>query len=101
MKRHLGVIAILVGVTLLAYSNSFQVPLIFDDLETIQRNTSVRFGDWAGTLFSARGLLYLTFMANFQWSGLEVWSYHVVNFVLHVLNGILVYFIGLRIFEFK
>ena len=101
MKHRMGgsiwIIAIvLFAATLAAYSNSFWAPFVFDDLQTIQRNASVRFGD-LGFAFYPRALLFKTFTWNSIWSGQEVWSYHVLNFVLHFLNGLLVFVIAGRI----
>ncbi|PYS56095.1 MAG: hypothetical protein DMG13_01035 [Acidobacteria bacterium] len=87
------------AMTLAAYWNSFSVPLVFDDLLTIQRNTLVRFGEFYWNLLSARSVLYLTFTLNYMLSGQEVWSYHLVNFLLHFLNGLLVFVLGERTFQ--
>ena len=83
--------------TLAAYWNSLWVPFVFDDLQTIQRNASVRFGELG--LGGTRTILFKTFALNSLWSGQEVWSYHVVNFVLHFLNGLLVYAAARQIFR--
>src|SRR5262245_10081687 len=77
---------------------SFHAPLVFDDLQTIQRNTSVRFGEFYWNLLSARSVLYLTFTLNYILSGQEVWSYHLVNFLLHLVNGFFIFLLGERIF---
>src|SRR5438128_11110170 len=84
--------------TLVAYWNSFWVPFVFDDLQTIQRNASVRFGELG--LGGTRTILFKTFALNSRWSGQEVWSYHVVNFALHFLNGLFVFAIADRIFRY-
>jgi len=93
----------LFATTLVAYWNSFAVPFVFDDLVTIQRNTSVRFGEFAWNLLGARSVLYLTFTLNYVLAGQNLWSYHLVNFLLHLLNGLLVavmaYFLFRRIDE--
>src|SRR5213593_3985619 len=95
--------AILVVLALIAYWNSTDAPFVFDDLETIQRNTGVRFGDYfsnfnlAGFL-STRSLLFVTFAFN-HWVGEQnVTGYHILNVALHILNGLLVFFIGRNIF---
>jgi tetratricopeptide (TPR) repeat protein len=93
------VLSILFAVTLAAYWNSFGVPLVFDDLVTIQKNTSVRFGEFNWNLLSARSVLYLTFTLNYIWSGQQVWSYHLINFLLHLLNGLLIFVLAERIFR--
>jgi len=97
-SRWISVIILFV-IALFAYGiYSFRVPLVFDDLQTIQRNTSVRFGEFYWNLLSARSVLYLTFTLNYLWSGQEVWSYHLVNFLLHLVNGFFIFLLGERIF---
>ena len=77
---------------------SFGAPFVFDDLQTIQRNGSVRFGEFQWGLLAVRPVLYLTFTLNYILFGQEVWSYHVVNFLMHVANGLLIFFLAARIF---
>src|SRR2546422_5543824 len=91
-------LGILLACALAAYWNSFGVPLVFDDLATIQRNTQVRFGEFGWNLISPRAILYKTFTFNYQLSGQEVWGYHLVNFILHFLNGLLIFVIARRTF---
>src|SRR5207247_600024 len=85
--------------TLTAYWNSFNDPVVFDDLDTIQRNTQVRFGEFGWNLISPRSVLYKTFTFNYLLTGQEVWSYHLVNFILHFLNGLLIFVIANRLFR--
>lgn len=92
----LGVLCVL---GLIAYWNSFDAPLVFDDFLTIQRNANVRFGDYLRDSFLwSRSLLFATFALNYIVSGQEVWGYHLVNLLLHLLNGILIFFIAEKIF---
>jgi protein O-mannosyl-transferase len=92
-------VVILFAVALGAYGfYSFRAPFVFDDLQTIQRNTSVRFGEFYWNLLSARSVLYLTFTLNSILSGQEIWSYHLVNFLLHLVNGLFIFLLGERIF---
>ncbi len=85
--------------TLTAYWNSFNAPFVFDDLATIQRNTQVRFGEFGWNLISPRSVLYKTFTFNYLLTGQEVWSYHLINFILHFLNGLLIFVIATRVFR--
>src|SRR5213594_3429618 len=85
--------------TLTAYWNSFNAPFVFDDLATIQRNAQVRFGEFGWNLISPRAVLYKTFTFNYLLAGQEVWSYHLVNFILHFLNGLLIFVIATRVFR--
>jgi tetratricopeptide (TPR) repeat protein len=84
----------------IAYWNSFGVPFVFDDLLTVQRNAAVRFGavDW-NPLAGGRALLFATLTLNYLWTAQTVWSYHLVNLVFHLINGVLVFFIAEHIFE--
>jgi len=84
---------------LTAYWNSFNAPFVFDDLATIQRNTQVRFGEFGWNLISPRAVLYKTFTFNYLLTGQEVWSYHLINFILHFLNGLLIFVIATRVFR--
>ena len=93
------VLGILFAVTLAAYSNSFNVPLVFDDLLTIQKNATLRFGEFSWNVLGSRYILFLLFTLNYLWAGQEVWSYHVVNFLLHLLNGVLVFVLAEHVFR--
>jgi len=91
---------LLLILTAAAYWNSFDVPLVFDDLLTIQANSGVQFGDNLQlSLWTTRPILYLTFAINHSLHGQRVFGYHAVNFALHVLNAVLVFLIALQIFR--
>ena len=89
----------LIGIGAAAYSNTFQVPFVFDDYLTIQRNVGVRFTEFNWNMLSGRSVLYLTFTGNYAWTGQEVWSYHLVNLILHIANGLMVFWLALCIFR--
>lgn len=84
---------------LAAYSNTWRVPFIFDDLTSVQENTSIRrFWPLTDVLFPPSGtgdtvegrpLLNLSFALNYAISSLNVWSYHAFNLGIHVLNALL------------
>ena len=102
-KSHLPalwvVLGIIFAVTLAAYWNSFNVPLVFDDLLTIQKNASLRFGEFSFNVLGSRYFLFLLFTLNYLWAGQEVWSYHLVNFLLHFLDGALVFVLAEHVFR--
>ena len=91
--------AVVVVVGLVAYGNSFDVPLVFDDFLTIQNNDFVRTGVASVQALGARSLLYLTFNINYALHEQDVWGYHLVNLILHLLNGLLVLLIALFTFR--
>jgi protein O-mannosyl-transferase len=79
----------------IAYHNSFGGPFVFDDWPTIKENPSIReAGFWAAlqpapdNSASGRPLLNLSLAFNHAVSGEAVWSYHLVNLVIHVLAGL-------------
>jgi len=91
---------LLIAVGFVAYWNSFDVPLVFDDLNSIQRNAGVLFGDaLQPSRLISRSLLFATFAMNYAIGGQNVWGYHLVNLVLHILNGIIIFFIAQQVFR--
>ena len=92
--------ALLALLGLVSYWNSFDVPFVFDDLLSIKANYGVQFGDFLKPqLLATRPLLYLTFAINYQIHAQQLFGYHLVNLVLHVLNGVLVMLIATHIFS--
>lgn len=85
--------ALLCAALLLCYSNSFSGPMIFDDVSAIVENPTIR--QWSSVLqpptdttVGGRPLLNVSFAANFALSGVEVWSYHAVNLLIHGLAAL-------------
>jgi protein O-mannosyl-transferase len=84
-------------VALIAYSNSFHVPFIFDDEPSISKNELLR--DLSNYLGGPAGydehpnrfVGYLSFALNYRFGALEVFGYHLVNLAIHLANGMLVY----------
>jgi len=78
------------------YSNSFTGPEIFDDVGSISRNPQIR-SLWPLTeamkaprpdeTTAGRPILCLSLAANYAVTGLEVWSYHAFNLVVHIVAG--------------
>lgn len=95
LTRPYIVLVILFVLALLIYSNSFTVPFLFDDTDNIVENIGIRtlghYLDLAGT----RSVGYLSFALNYYWGGFNVFGYHLVNLLVHVTNGFLVYWLVL------
>src|SRR5439155_18502512 len=99
---HAAPVLILLIAGVITYWNSFDVPFVFDDMDTIETNSDVQFGDALTRVpaaFWGRTLLFITFAANHAINGQNVWGYHLVNLLLHVLNGVLIYVIWKHIFS--
>ncbi|MBT3297178.1 MAG: tetratricopeptide repeat protein [Verrucomicrobia bacterium] len=91
---------ILAGV--LAYWNSFDGVFVYDDIESIRDNPHIRvlwplseamsLPLW-NTAFTVDGrpLLSLSFALNHALFGPEPWGYHLVNLVIHIAAGLLLF----------
>jgi Flp pilus assembly protein TadD len=94
---------------LLAYARTFAAPFVFDDIEAIARNPTIRHL-WPlshvfapphelGSTVGGRPLLNLTFALNFAISGQDVWSYHAANLAIHLGGALLLFGILRRAFQ--
>src|SRR5215475_5121591 len=83
------------GITLagtLAYLNSFQGTFVLDDIQILS-NVDIRrlWPLWpvlAGPENASRPLVSLTLAINYAISGYEIWSYHLVNLLIHIAAGL-------------
>ncbi len=83
-----------------AYANTLSVPLLADDLESIGMNPTIR-RLWPlsgplhppgyGMTVQGRPVLNLSLALNYAISGTGVWSYHVVNWLIHVLAALVLF----------
>ncbi len=86
-------LAILAVGTFAAYSRTFGVPLLFDDVGSIADNLSIRrlwliwpvLSPPGGAGVGGRPLLNLSLAANYAVGGTAVQGYHVVNLLIHIL----------------
>ena len=90
-------LGLLASLTVLTYANSLRGKFVFDDLSIILQNSALMnvktIRDAVSPLIGGgwRQLLFATYALNYYWSGLDTFSYHVVNVALHVINVWLVY----------
>lgn len=98
-------ILLIVSIGILAYSNTFDSPFVFDDPPNISENSVIK--DIGNFTSSSKGyehnprrfIGYLTFALNYHFGGLDVTGYHIVNLIIHIANAILVYFLVLLTFR--
>ena len=85
--------------TFTVYSNTFRNPFIFDDGPCISGNPTIR-SLWpigrvlsppAGTAVQRRPIVNLSLAINYAISGDEVWSYHALNLLGHLLAALLLF----------
>ena len=97
-KRTLSALLLIATAGFAVYSNTFQVPFVFDDNSSIVNNRTVRGIGSAIYAFQHdlgfvqnRIVVFLTFALNYQFGGLDVTGYHVVNLVVHMTSSLLVF----------
>ncbi|MES2310466.1 MAG: tetratricopeptide repeat protein [Verrucomicrobiota bacterium] len=97
-KPSFWVSAFLVLLLTVSYSNSFHGPFIFDDLNSISGNRTLRsLPDSLSTLslngetVSGRPILNFSLALNYKMGRLAVESYHVVNFLIHLLSTLVLF----------
>ncbi len=81
------------------YSNTLQVPFLLDDIVFIVESESIRnpslafwHSGWSGqNWIDLRPVADLSFRLNYQISGLDVGSYHVLNILIHGTNAVLLW----------
>ncbi|HEY1221283.1 MAG TPA: glycosyltransferase family 39 protein [Bryobacteraceae bacterium] len=107
-------LAIVIGGALAAYANSFHAPFLLDNDEVILEDTRVHAATtehvqqiltnqyWEiGNTGLYRPLTTLSFLLNYAefGDGADPPGYHWFNFLLHALNIVLVYALGLAVFD--
>jgi hypothetical protein len=98
------VVALVVSLVM-AYSNTFTAPFIFDDSINIVENASIRqlwppwmsFNIPSDTGIAGRPVVNFTLAVNYAISGTDVWSYHVANLIIHILATLMLFSILMRI----
>ena len=98
-------IILICALGIVAYSNTLDVPFVFDDENSIENNIIVKnlghfgFGSIGHKTYPTRVIGYLTFAINYELGGLDVTGYHIVNLLVHLANAFLVYFLVLLTFR--
>ena len=98
LKNPFPALLFLEGVSVLLYINIFHAPFVFDDV-TIRDNARIHvdsLSELFGILFDSthdRRIGYFTFALNFYVGGLDTYGYHLVNHLLHLISGGLVFWL--------
>ena len=89
---------LIAAAAVVAYHNSLSGPFLFDDRLSIRDNPTIRqlwplWGALAppsgrGLTVEGRPVLNLSFAVNYAIGGTQVWSYHALNLLIHVLAGL-------------
>ena len=108
--RSLTYLFCLIGICLwgaLIYSNTLHAPFVFDDKEFIMENPGVKVSSpyfgvfilWNRLSYRTRIIPFLSFLLNYRLHGGAVLGYHLVNLIIHLMNGFLVIWLVLLLFR--
>jgi protein O-mannosyl-transferase len=92
-------LAIIFLIGLLAYSNTFHAPFVFDDEGSITENPVIKnlhsfFFNGTGYRYNPRRFIgYLSIALNYRLGGLDVTGYHVFNLTVHIIAAWMLYFL--------
>ncbi|CAB1081965.1 hypothetical protein D1AOALGA4SA_9605 [Olavius algarvensis Delta 1 endosymbiont] len=86
---------------ILSYSNTFENPFVFDDKLRISENSDIRLKELSIESISkaitgkdsarSRPVGNISFALNYYFHQYNLFGYHLVNIIIHVVNGILLY----------
>ncbi len=98
--RHILLSFLLITAVFAVYICTWQAPFFFDDDGNIVHNDYIRIEKisydtlsyvWnAPHLNKNRKIAYLSFALNYLWGGYDVFSYHLVNIIIHSFCGLLI-----------
>ena len=86
---------------ILAYLGSFKGVFLFDDLPHIVENPNIRrFASvWSSLSGDERPLVSLSLALNYAISGMNPWSYHLLNLLIHLSSSLCLFGILRRTFQ--
>lgn len=100
-------------ILIIIYANSFFSPFHYDDIENIVNNEKIHVSSlsWKelkkgihgvndGTATLKRPLAYISFAVNYHFSRLNVFGYHLTNFVIHYISCLALFLLFRNIFQF-
>ena len=108
LRNHVPGALVISLVCCIIYANTLDAPFLFDDAPNIQDNPHIQISDLkpatlarAGFLgpSSRRPLVNVSFALNYYLGGLEVTGYHLINILIHLINGLLVYALSIAILK--
>ncbi len=98
--RETLLLTLLAAVVILTYSGTLTSPFIFDDLSNIRENPHIRIPypsaenlAWAAfqSPLGNRPVANISFALNYFFHGYNLVGFHVVNILIHIASGILLY----------
>ena len=80
------------------YWPSLSGPFVYDDYDMMESFSAVRRGTAPALIRSGRPVLMSTFVLNHRLGGFEPFGFHLVNVLLHAVNGFLLWRLLLALF---
>jgi len=104
---HLIAVFLISSLCIIIYADTLHCPFVFDDVGNITDNPHIRLisldlqklYDSAFKSPALRPVANISFAMNYYFGRYAVTGYHLVNIIIHLINGILVYFLALTIFS--
>ena len=103
-KRTLIFLSIIFLVGFLSYANTFKDSFHFDDFNYILENNQIHQLnklDRIWNFWPIRFIGVLTFALNYHFNQDQALGYHVVNFLIHIINGFLVFWLLVLLQDFQ
>src|ERR1035437_5677299 len=97
--RTVGIVFVTIAIVWI-YRDSFTMPFFYSEDKGIQNNPVVRSGAmFLSRMISLKGffqrpLSVLSYRLNFIFGAENVWGYHFVNLLIHILNTIALFFLA-------
>src|SRR5215472_2131245 len=99
-------IAVIVFAGALPYANALRTPFIYDDSAAVVSNEHIRTPAVPDALFAAREnpaagrpVVNYSFALNYAAGELDPFGYHLVNVVLHLVCGVVLFLVARRTFD--
>jgi len=105
---HVTSVLVLSVLCIICYHHVLEFPFVLDDGRHIQDNpyvriTSLDLGALRDAAFKGlcpcRPVAMVTFALNYYFGGYDPTGYHIVNITMHLVTGVLVYFLALTLFK--
>lgn len=103
MKHHIPPVLLIVIISMTLYANTLNNGFVYDDFITLVGNTFINNLNNLSSLFrldvyfassgelTYRPIVTFTYLLDYAMFGLNPWGFHLVNTLLHVVNGVLLY----------
>lgn len=101
-RHEILLLTMLSGIIILIYTQTLTTPFIFDDITNIRDNHHIRVPylslknlAWAGfqSPLANRPVANISFALNYYFHGYNPVGYHVVNILIHLATGLMLYFL--------